>query len=47
MPAKLGGEIFGVPGSHQAVKTLRYIKRANEGKVENPNPWNAIVGGGR
>jgi len=41
------GAILGVPGSHQAVKTLRYIKRANEGKVENPNIWNALVGGGR
>jgi hypothetical protein len=41
------GAILGVPGSHQAVKTLRYIKRAHEGKVENPNVWNALVGGGR
>ena len=44
--AEAGGELLGVPGSHQAVKTLRYIKRASEGKVQNPNPWNAIVGGG-
>jgi hypothetical protein len=41
------GVAFGVPGVHQAAKTLRYIKRANEGKVENPNVWNAVVGGGR
>ena len=41
-----GGELLGVPGSHQAVKILRYVKRASEGKVQNPNPWNAIVGGG-
>jgi hypothetical protein len=40
------GAVLGVPGSHQAVKTLRYIKRANEGKLENPNVWNAVVGGG-
>lgn len=44
--ADAGGAILGVPGSHQAVKTLRYIKRVNEGKVENPNLWNALVGGG-
>jgi Large polyvalent protein associated domain 22 len=44
--AESGSEMLGVPGSHQAVKTLRYIKRASEGKVQNPNPWNAIVGGG-
>ncbi len=41
------GLIAGVPGAHQAVKTLRYMKRRSEGKVENPNPWNAVVGGGR
>lgn len=41
-----GGKIFDVPGSHQAVKTLRYIKHANEGKVEN-RIRNAIVCGGR
>jgi hypothetical protein len=45
--AESAGEVGGVPGSHQVVKTLRYIKRAHEGKVENPNVWNAIVGGGR
>jgi hypothetical protein len=44
---EFGGEVLGVPGSHQAVKTLRYMKRASEGKVENPNIWNALVGGGR
>lgn len=44
--AESAGEIFGVPGSQQAVTTLRYIKRASEGKVQNPNLWNAIVGGG-
>jgi len=39
------GAMLGVPGSHQMVKTLRYFKRASEGKVQNPNLWNAIVGG--
>lgn len=41
------GSLAGVPGSHQAVKTLRYMKRASDGKIENPNVWNAVVGGGR
>ena len=45
------GEVVGVgaglPGAHQAAKILRYVKRAHEGKVENPNLWNAVVGGGR
>lgn len=45
--AEAGGEMLGVPGAHQAVKTLRYIRRVNQGKVENPNIWNAVVGGGR
>lgn len=39
------GETFGVPGSHQAAKTLKYIHRANEGKIEDPNLWGAVVGG--
>jgi len=39
--------LAGIPGGPQVVKTLRYIKRANEGKVEDPNWWNAVVGGGR
>jgi hypothetical protein len=41
------GEAFGVPGSHQAVKTLRYVERWKKGKLRNPNVWNAVVGGGR
>jgi hypothetical protein len=41
------GVALGIPGAHQAVKTLRYIRRAKQGKVENPNIWNAVVGGGR
>jgi hypothetical protein len=44
--AESGGEMLGVPGSGQAVKTLRYMKRTNEGKVENPNWWGALAGGG-
>lgn len=44
---EFAGEVMGVPGSHQVVKTLRYMKRSNEGKVQNPNLWNAVVGGGR
>jgi hypothetical protein len=38
---------LGLPGAHQAAKTLRYIDRAHDGKVRHPNVWNAIVGGGR
>jgi hypothetical protein len=43
--AEFAGEVSGVPGSHQVVKTGRYIKRASEGKVQNPTVWKAIVGG--
>jgi Large polyvalent protein associated domain 22 len=43
--ADVAGELGGVPGSRQAVKTLRYMKRAGEGKVQNPNLWGAVVGG--
>jgi hypothetical protein len=40
------GSLFGVPGAHQAAKTLRYMKRAHEGQgAMNPNVWNAVVGG--
>jgi hypothetical protein len=44
---EFAGQVMGVPGSHQAVKTLRYVKGAYAGKVQNPNVWNAVVGGGR
>lgn len=39
------GDLTGVYGTAQAAHTARYIKRANEGKVENPNAWGAVVGG--
>lgn len=41
-----GGDLAGIPGSQQAVKTLRYIHRANQGLVADPNVWNALAGGG-
>lgn len=44
--AESAGALLGVAGSQQAVKTLRYVKRAHEGKIENPNLWNALAGGG-
>ncbi len=43
--AESAGALAGVPGSGQAVKTLRYVKRANEGKIEDPSWWGAIAGG--
>lgn len=45
--AGAAGQLLGVPGSQQMVKTARYVKAANEGRVENPNVWNAVMGGGR
>ena len=42
---EVAGDLAGVPGTGQIVKTLRYIKRANEGKVENPSLWGAVAGG--
>ena len=44
--AEFGGSVLGIPGSGQAVKTMRYVKRANEGKIESPSVWGAIAGGG-
>ena len=44
--AEAAGDVAGVPGSGQLVKTLRYAHRANQGKIENPSWWDAIAGGG-
>ncbi len=43
--AETGGALAGVPGSHQAVKILRYVHRANQGKIEDPSVYGAVVGG--
>jgi hypothetical protein len=44
---EVAGEAGGVLGAHQGAKILRYIHRADQGKIENPNAWDAVVGGGR
>jgi hypothetical protein len=39
-------DIKGVPGTTQAMKIARYVKRVHEGKVDNPNVFDAIAGTG-
>jgi len=39
------GQVKGVVGTAEATRIMRYMHRAREGKIENPNAWNAIVGG--
>lgn len=43
---QLGGDLLGVAGTNQGAQSLRYLHRASQGKVKNPNAWNAVVGGG-
>jgi hypothetical protein len=38
------GDFFGVPGTTQAARIARYAHRAHQGKIDNPNPWDAVVG---
>jgi hypothetical protein len=42
---EVAGDLAGVPGTGQIVKTARYVHRVNQGKVENPTLWGAIAGG--
>jgi hypothetical protein len=38
-------EGLGVSGTDQAFKVGRYARQAAQGKIENPNPWDAVAGG--
>lgn len=40
-------DLTGVPGTTQAMKPLHYLDRVSQGKVENPNAWDAVVGSPR
>jgi hypothetical protein len=40
-----GMEAYGVTGTDQAFKTIHYVRNASDGKIENPNALNAVVGG--
>jgi hypothetical protein len=42
-----GMDLSGVPGTSQAMKPLRYMHQVGDGKVANPNLWDAFVGGGK
>lgn len=44
---EFAGQYRGVPGTNQAAQMARYMHRANQGKIENPNVFGAVVGGGR
>jgi hypothetical protein len=37
-------EGFGIPGTDQAFKTIRYERQVDKGMVQNPNAWDAVVG---
>lgn len=39
------GSLAGIPGVTQATKPLHYLHRVQQGQVDSPNAWNAIVGG--
>jgi hypothetical protein len=43
---QVGGEIAGLPGTTQILKPLRYYHRVQQGKIQNPNLWDAFVGAG-
>ena len=40
-------DALGVPGTDQAFKTLRYVRKASNDQIENPNPWDAVMGAPR
>jgi len=37
-------EAYGVPGTDQIFKTLRYTRKSQQGKIEHPNVWGAVAG---
>ena len=39
------GDLAGVPGTAQAAHMARYVKKANEGKIQNPSVYGAVVAG--
>jgi hypothetical protein len=38
------GDLSGMPGTTQVMKPLHYLHQMSEGKVQNPNAWDALVG---
>lgn len=40
-------DAFGVVGTDQAAKTIRYARQASNGKIDNPNVWDALAGSPR
>ena len=44
--AEAGSYLAGIPGVGQLAKTARYAHQVSQGKVQNPNLWDAVVGGG-
>lgn len=39
-------DVSGVPGTTQGMRLARYAHHVQQGKIEDPNAWDAIVGGG-
>ena len=37
-------EAMGVPGTDQLFKTGRYVRKYSNDQIENPNPWDAVMG---
>jgi hypothetical protein len=43
---QVAGGFAGIPGTTQILKPLRYYHRVQQGKIANPNLWDAFVGAG-
>jgi hypothetical protein len=43
---QVAGGWGGIPGTTQILKPLRYYHRVQQGKIPNPNLWDAFVGAG-
>jgi hypothetical protein len=43
---QVAGGVTGVPGTTQILKPLRYYHQVQQGKIPNPNLWDAFVGAG-
>lgn len=41
-----GMDVAGVPGTTQAMKIVRYARRAHQGKIAEPTIWGAVAGSG-
>jgi len=40
-------DAFGVVGTDQAAKIIRYARKASNGEIDSPNVWDAVAGSAR